>query len=66
MARSILRRCPSRNAEVFEVLLRQITHNRKVNGETLGVLSHSERCQPLGNIFQGNLSRSHNKISALP
>ena len=55
---------PQQHTEVFEVLFRQISQNREINGvlgEALGVFSHSERCQPLGNIFHGNLHRSERK-----
>ena len=38
---------PKQNAEVFEVLLRQIADDREVNGvvgEPLGVLTQADRC----------------------
>src|SRR5262249_45923351 len=40
---------PQPNAQVLEVLLRQIANDREVNGvvsEALGVLSQADRCEP--------------------
>src|SRR5262249_20332442 len=47
---------PEQNAEVLEVLLRQIADDREVNGvvgEPLGVLTQADRFKPLGNAFHG-------------
>ena len=55
---------PQQHTKVFEVLFRQIPQNREINGvlgEALSVISHSERRQPLGNIFHGSLHRSERK-----
>src|SRR5689334_14722155 len=50
---------PQQDTEVFEVLLRQVPHDRKVNGvlgEALAILPESERRQPLGNAFHSGLT----------
>src|SRR5262249_15327757 len=46
---------PQPNAQVLEVLLRQIANDREVNGvsEALGVLSQADRCEPLGDVSHG-------------
>src|SRR4029453_6825806 len=51
---------PQQDSEILEVLLRQMAEDREVNsvlGEALGVLSQSERCQPLGDAFHGTSRR---------
>ena len=47
---------PEQNAEILEVLLRQIADDREVYGvvgEALGVLTQADRCEPLGDASHG-------------
>jgi hypothetical protein len=57
---------PQQNAEVLEVLLRQITEDREVNGvrgETLSVLFQADRCEPLGDTSHGTSQTDRREIA---